>query len=85
MPEISRFLGVIIYMLYNEHNPPHFHAQYGEYKITVEILSGIIEGKFPKRALKAVLEWLELYKDQLLEDWELAAKHEKLKKIPPLE
>lgn len=85
MPEISRFLGIIIYMLYNEHNPPHFHAQYGDYKISVDILNGIVEGKFPKRALSAVLEWLDKYKEQLLEDWELAAKHEQLKKIPPLE
>ncbi len=85
MPEISRFLGIIIYMLYNEHNPPHFHAQYGDYKISVDILNGVVEGKFPKRALSAVMEWLEIYKDQLLEDWDLAAKHEQLKKIPPLE
>lgn len=85
MPEISRFLGIIISMLYNEHNPPHFHATYGEYKISVEILSGVVSGKFPKRALKAVLEWYDLYKNELLEDWELAQKHEVLKKIPPLE
>jgi len=44
MPEISRFLGIIIYMLYNEHNPPHFHAQYGDYKISVDIINGIVEG-----------------------------------------
>ncbi len=85
MPELSRFLGIIIYMLYNEHNPPHFHAEYGEYKIVVGITDGVVEGKFPKRALKAVLEWYEIYKDQLLEDWQLAGKHEQLKKIPPLE
>lgn len=85
MPEISRFLGIVIYMLFNEHNPPHFHAQYGDYKISVDILTGVVDGKFPKRALNAVLEWYELYKTQLLEDWELAAKHEHLKKIPPLE
>jgi hypothetical protein len=85
MPEISRFLGIIIYMLYNEHNPPHFHAQYGDYKISVDIITGVVEGKFPKRALSAVIEWCDKYKDQLMEDWELAARHEQLKKIPPLE
>ena len=85
MPEISRFLGIIISMLYNDHNPPHFHASYGDYKITIEINTGIITGKFPKRALTAVLEWYDMYKDDLLEDWELAKKHEILKKIPPLE
>ena len=62
MPEISRFLGIVIYMLFNEHNPPHFHAQYGDYKISVDILTGVVDGKFPKRALNAVLEWYDLYK-----------------------
>lgn len=44
MPEISRFLGIIISMIYNDHNPPHFHATYGDYKITVEINSGVVTG-----------------------------------------
>lgn len=60
MPEISRFLGIIITMYYDEHNPPHFHAKYGDYDIIVNIESGKIEGKFPHRALKLVLEWLYL-------------------------
>ncbi len=85
MPELSRFLGIIIYMLYNDHAPPHFHAEYGEYRVTVEIETGVVEGKFPRRALGAVLEWYEIYKERLREDWELASKHETLKKIPPLE
>jgi len=49
MPELSRFLGIVVFMNFNEHNPPHFHAKYGEFQIIVEINSGIIEGKFPKR------------------------------------
>ena len=85
MPEISRFLGIIIYMVYNDHLPAHYHARYGDYKITVEIETGIIEGKFPRRALNAVLEWFELHKMELLENWELALIHDSLKKIPPLE
>lgn len=85
MPIISRFLGIVIYILFDDHNPPHFHAEYGEYKISVQILTGVIEGRFPKRALNAVLEWLDLYKAQLLEDWELAAQHQPLYQIPPLE
>lgn len=85
MPEISRFLGIIIYMVYNDHQPAHFHAKYGEYQITIEIETGIIEGKFPKRALNAVLEWYDLYKDKLIENWNLALQHSELNKIPPLE
>ena len=85
MPEISRFLGIVIYMLYNEHNPPHFHAQYGDYDISVEILSGVVDGKFPKRALSMIMEWYELHKDELMEDWNLAREHKELKRIDPLE
>jgi hypothetical protein len=51
----------------------------------VEIATGVVEGKFPRRALHAVLDWYLLYKDQLREDWQLAAQHAQLKKIPPLE
>lgn len=85
MPEICRFLGIVIYMLYDDHPPPHFHAEYGEYKISVEISTGIVEGRFPRRALKAVMEWHELHRDEILADWSLAEQHERLRRIPPLE
>ena len=85
MPEISRFLGIIIRMYYRDHAPPHFHAEYGEYEITVDILTGAITGHFPKRALKAVLEWYELHQEALLEDWKLAEQREPLEPIKPLE
>jgi len=85
MPEISRFLGIIIRMYYRDHAPPHFHAEYGEYEVTIDILTGVITGHFPKRALKAVLEWYELHKDELLMDWKLAEQREPLKSIQPLE
>ena len=85
MPEISRFLGIVIYMLYDDHRPPHFHARYGEYNVSVEINSGVVEGRFPRRALRAVMEWHELHRDELLADWELAEQHQPLLDIPPLE
>ncbi len=85
MPEICRFLGIVVYMLYDDHRPPHFHAEYGEYKVSIEISTGIVEGRFPRRALNALMEWYELHKDELLEDWQLAERHEPLNRIPPLE
>jgi hypothetical protein len=85
MPELCRFLGIVIYLVYDDHRPPHFHAEYGEFKVTVEIATGVVEGRFPKRALRALLEWHEIYRDRLVEDWELAERHQPLKKIPPLE
>jgi hypothetical protein len=56
MPEISRFLGIVIAMFHREHNPPHFHAYYGDYGIIVEIETGRVNGHFPRRALTHVLE-----------------------------
>ena len=85
MPELSRFLGIVIYMYYREHGPAHFHAEYGEYEITVEIESGVVTGKFPRRGLNAVLEWYEIHKDDLAEDWERARQKLPLKPIDPLE
>ena len=85
MPEISRFLGIIIYMYYRDHAPPHFHAEYGEFEATVEIESGVVEGRFPRRALNHVLEWYALHKDELSENWKLARQKFPLNNIEPLE
>jgi len=57
MPEISRFLGIVIQMYYSDHGGPHFHAKYGDYRITVDINSGVVKGTFPRRALTFVLDW----------------------------
>ncbi len=86
MPEISRFLGIVIAMYYNDHAPPHFHARYGELEIRVDIETGdIMSGSFPKRASKLVLEWHKLHRDELLNDWQLAEERKPLEKIEPLE
>ena len=85
MPEISRFLGIVIRMYYRDHAPPHFHAEYGEYEMTVQIDSGIVEGKFPRRALSAVLEWHELHRQELARNWDLAREERPLNRIEPLE
>lgn len=85
MPEISRFLGIVIRMYIREHYPAHFHAEYGEYEITVDIETGVVTGRFPKRALKAVLEWYELHREELMDNWEAAMNRKPLSKIEPLE
>ena len=86
MPEISRFLGIVITMYYNEDHPvPHFHAKYGGQTgvFTVMDLS-LIEGKLPKRVIALVLEWGFDNRDELMRDWELARKGEPLFRIAPL-
>lgn len=85
MPVISRFLGIAIMMYWRDHNPPHFHARYGDYEVIISIKGKVIDGKFPKRALHLVMEWLNLYKEELLENWERTQNGEPLKLIPPLE
>ena len=84
MPEICRFYGIIVQMFFNDHNPPHFHAVYGEYKIVININDEVVEGFMPKRALKLVFEWMEIHKSELLENWILSQNGELPKKIEPL-
>ncbi len=85
MPELSRFLGIVIGIFPREHPPAHFHAVYGEYQITVNIKTGLVSGDFPKRALRHVLEWYDLHQDELLEAWDLIQKGQIPDKIAPLE
>lgn len=85
MPEISRFLGIVIAMYYRDHAPPHFHAIYGDFEVTVEIASGRVNGDFPKRALAHVLEWRSLHREELLDSWTLARASRPLPRIEPLE
>ena len=86
MPEISRFLGIIIAMFYNDHGPPHMHVVYGEYRAKVDIANGeIIEGKLPRRVLGLVREWRQLHEDELARDWRLARARKPLQWIEPLE
>ncbi len=85
MPELSRFLGIVIGMFYREHGVPHFHAVYGGYEISVEVETGRIHGQFPPRALKLVIEWRDLHKADLLDNWALAKAGQPLKSIAPLE
>jgi hypothetical protein len=85
VPEISRFLGIIIYMNWGDHPLPHFHARYSGYEITVEIETGVVRGEFPKRAMRAVLEWLDLHQPELMQDWALAEQRKPLLPILPLE
>lgn len=85
MPEISRFLGIVIGMFYNEHGVPHFHAVYGDAEATIEIETERIHGHLPRRALALVLEWTRVHRTDLLENWRRARAGEPLVRIPPLE
>jgi hypothetical protein len=85
MPEISRFLGVIIAMYYKDHPPPHFHAKY-EAQTGVFTIADLklVEGNLPKRVISLVLEWAFEHREALMEDWDLSVAKKPLRKIPPL-
>lgn len=84
MPEISRFYGIVIYMYIADHNPPHFHIWYDDYKAIMTITDGIVTGSLPRRAIKMVYEWLDLHKEELMENWERLSNRESANKIEPL-
>ena len=86
MPHISRFLGIVIYMYYNDHNPPHFHAEYGEFEALIKIDDmSILAGTLPPRVSGLVTEWALNHKKELLEDWERSRRNEMLLPIEPLQ
>lgn len=75
MPTISAFYGILIRMFFNDHFPAHFHAEYGEFKATIDIEKlELIEGEFQRRALELVLEWAQLYQAELIDSWKLCSK-----------
>jgi hypothetical protein len=87
MPTISMFYGIIIRMYFapGEHNPPHFHAYYNEFKASFEIETlDIIDGSLPRKQQRLVQAWAELHVDELKADWELAMNGESIYKIDPL-
>lgn len=86
MPEISRFYGIMICINYNEHNPPHFHAYYGEYEASFKIGDlSILRGELPRKQRAMVLAWGMMYRDELIENWVRATQKISLQKIPSLE
>lgn len=86
MPEISRFFGIVIKMFFDDHNPSHFHAEYGENAALIDIRNlSLFSGWLPPRALGLVIEWATLHREELLDDWEKAKVQQELKRIAPLE
>ena len=86
MPEISRFLGMVIAMYYNDHAPPHFHVRYGQQKAVIGIDPvELLKGKLSPKASALVLEWATLNQSELMADWNLARQQAPLNKIDPLE
>ena len=87
MPIISMFYGIIrLYLIDNKHHHlPHIHAKYAEFEASIDIGDGeTLSGELPRKQLRLVQAWIELHRDELMADWELAVNGEKPYKIDPL-
>jgi hypothetical protein len=85
MPEICRFYGIVIKMYFDDHNPPHFHAEYSGHEALIDVNTlGVFSGRLPARAHALVTEWATLHQKELLSDWQKAKALEPLEKIEPL-
>lgn len=85
MPRISEFFGIVIYMYFDDHAPPHFHAEYAEHVALIRIDNlKIHKGRLPRGVHADVRKWGKLHRTELEENWELAHQHRQLKPIPPL-
>ena len=89
MPVISMFYGIIIRMFNydtQKHHQPHIHAQYQENNAVFAIETGdILTGKIPNRPKRLVQAWIEIHRDELFADWELAINGERVFQIRPLD
>ncbi len=86
MPEISRFFGIVIRMYYDEHLPPHFHAEYGEHHALVDINTlAVMFSSLSPRALGLVMEWAALHQEELRTQWDRARNLQPLGRIAPLQ
>jgi hypothetical protein len=85
MPKISRFLGILVFMNWRDHNPAHFHARYGDYEISVMLDNLLVKGEFPRRALLLVLEWAQAHQAELKQNWGLIQQGKAPHQIQPLE
>ena len=88
MPAISMFYGLIVYMYLidnKQHKLPHIHVKYQEHEVIVEIPDGeVLEGSIPNSKMKLLQAWIELHKDELIANWELAVSGQHPYKIDPL-
>ena len=85
MPKISQFFGILIYMYFRDHAPPHFHAKYGDFEGMIGLDPiRLIEGDLPPRVLGLAIEWATMYSKELNNAWKAASKGESIPKVPPL-
>lgn len=86
MPSVSRFFGITIYMYFNDHLPPHFHAEYGGSEALYEIETlRVYSGRLPRRVHSLVIEWADSCRHELMVNWVLARQGRPVNDIAPLD
>jgi hypothetical protein len=82
------FYGILIMMFYNDnqkHHRPHIHCKYAEYRAILALDDGeVLEGELPRAKMKLVQAWMEIHKDELMADWQMAVEGQKPFSIDPL-
>lgn len=78
------FFGILIRLQFNEHLPPHFHAEYQGHKAQFDLEGRLMEGEMPTRQKKFILAWAELHKDEIKADWDASREHAELFRIEGL-
>ena len=85
MPEICRFYGIVIRMYHADHAPPHIHCEYASQQMVLDLRTlAVITGRLSPRATGLIVEWASQHRQELLELWDKAQRHEPLTKIEPL-
>ena len=87
MPELSRFAGIVIYLLFkdtNHHNKPHVHVYYGEYEASIGVDGELLAGSLPRKQMKIVIGWLALHEEEVYAAWNKAVQGERFDKIQPM-
>lgn len=85
MPTISVFFGIVIKMFYDDHNPPHFHAEYQGEMAVFDFRGNILRGNIRSRtAVRLIREWVDLRQTELEINWDRMQEGEEFTKIDPL-
>jgi hypothetical protein len=72
-------------MYFDDHNPPHFHVRYNDFRAIISIKDlSILQGELPPRVLGLVMEWAGLHKNELLDNWNMVKETGKWFKMEPL-
>ncbi len=88
MPEISRFYGIVVKMIYNDqeqHHKPHVHVYYGEYEASIALDGEMLDGKLPIKQFRMVSGWMAIHEDELYAAWNNAVRSKEFDKIEPLQ